>query len=76
MLRKADTNADDEVLLQRFYEDCVADMLADPDLTPAEKQELIRQLQLSDEEWEPTDLPKGSEPVSETIIKMRRGSQW
>lgn len=48
-------------------------MMADPELTDAEKQELLRQLELPDEEWQPTELPEGAEPLSVTIIKMRRG---
>jgi hypothetical protein len=59
--------------LEHFYDECVAQMMADPRLTEEEKQELLRQLELPDEEWEPIELPEGAEPVSETIIKMRRG---
>lgn len=73
MLRKSDAQEDQATGLQKLYEQSVADMLADPDLTEAEKQELLRQLELPDEEWEPTELPEGVEPLSETIIKMRRG---
>ena len=75
MLREVDTNAKDDAVLQRLHEDSVAEMLADPRLTHAEKQELLRQLELPDDQWEPTDLPEGAEPISETIIKMRRGSR-
>ncbi|HKP84579.1 MAG TPA: hypothetical protein VJZ26_00700 [Blastocatellia bacterium] len=74
MLRKPDMKESDLAALQKFYEQSVADMLADPDLTEAQKQELLRQLELADEEWEPTELPEGVEPLSETIIKMRRGN--
>jgi hypothetical protein len=48
-------------------------MLADPRLTEDEKQELLRQLDLPDEGWEPVTLPEGVAPISETIIEMRRG---
>ena len=74
MLRKSDAQKDKATALQKLYEQSVADMLADADLTEAEKQELLRQLELPDEEWEPTELPEGVEPLSETIIKMRRGN--
>lgn len=74
MLRKSDAQEDQATAAQKLYEQSVADMLADPDLTEAEKQELLRQLELPDEEWEPTELPAGVEPLSETIIKMRRGN--
>jgi hypothetical protein len=74
MLRRADTDQDQELILQELYEDCLEQMLNDPDLTEEQKQELLRQLELPDEEWEPTELPENAEPVSETIIRMRRGS--
>ena len=74
MLRNPDRKDSNEAALHKLYEQCVADMLADPGLTEAEKQELLRQLELPDEEWEPTELPEGAEPLSETIIKMRRGN--
>ncbi|MGH9803148.1 MAG: hypothetical protein ACRD82_22515, partial [Blastocatellia bacterium] len=48
-------------------------MMADPELTEEEKQELLRQLELPEEEWQPTELPAGAEPLSVTVIKMRRG---
>ena len=60
--------------LQHLYEQCLAQMTADADLTPEQKQELLLQLQLSDEDWEPIKLAEGVEPISETIIKMRRGN--
>lgn len=56
-----------------LYEESIAQMMADPLLTDAQKQELLRQLALPDDEWEPIQLPEGAEPLSETIIKMRRG---
>jgi hypothetical protein len=61
--------------LERFHEECVDQMSGDPNLTDEEKRELLRQLQLPDDEWEPIELPEGSEPVSATIIKTRRGSK-
>ena len=74
MLRRADTDQDQALILQELYEDSLEQMLNDPDLTEEQKQELLRQLELPDEEWEPTELPENAEPVSETIIRMRRGS--
>lgn len=65
--------ASDIRALHQFYEECIAQMMTDPNLTEEEKQELLRQLELPDEEWEPIELPEGAEPISETIIKMRRG---
>jgi hypothetical protein len=64
---------DDLSDLRALYEESVADMLAEPELTDEEKQELLRQLTLPDDEWEPTVLPEGAEPLSVTLIKMRRG---
>jgi len=59
--------------LQQFYEECITQMTTDPNLTAEEKQEVLRQLELPDEEGEPIELPEGAELISETIIKMRRG---
>lgn len=56
-----------------LFDQTIAEMMADPRLTDAEKQELLRQSQLPDDEWEPIQLPEGAEPVSVTLIKMRRG---
>jgi len=50
----------DQAVLDHFYEESVKDMLASPNLTHDEKQELLRQLSLPDDEWEPIELP----PVS------------
>ena len=61
--------------LERFHEECVDQMSGDPNLTDEEKRELLRQLQLPDDEWEPIELPEGSEPVSATIIRSRRGNK-
>jgi len=58
---------------ESLYEYCIADMLADPNLTDEEKQKLLRELDLPDEEWEPIRLPEGAEPFSVTLIKMRQG---
>ncbi len=55
-----------------LYEEALKDMLADPSLTDEEKQELLRQASLPDNEWEPIELPPGTESMSETIIRMRR----
>ncbi len=64
----------DQAVLNHLYEESVKDMLSSPNLTDDEKQELLRQLSLPDDEWEPTELPPGTEPLSETIIRMRRES--
>lgn len=56
-----------------MYERGIAEMMADPSLTDAEKQQILREVELPDDEWEPTVLPEGAEPLSVTIIKMRRG---
>ena len=74
MLRKRSRIDADDRVLQDLYEQCVSQMMNDPELTGAEKQELLRQLELPDEEWKPIDLPEGAEALSETIIKMRRGN--
>jgi len=74
MLRRADTDQDQKLILQELYEDSLEQMLNDPNLTEEQKQELLRQLELPDEEWKPIELPENAEPVSETIIRMRRGS--
>lgn len=67
--------ADDLSDLQALHAQCVAQMLADPHLTDEEKQRLLRELEMSDEEWQPIELPEGAEPVSVTLIKMRRGEE-
>ncbi len=48
-------------------------MLSDPHLTEAEKRELLRQLELPDEKWEPVELPEGAQTISETLIQTRQG---
>lgn len=75
MLPKTELEKDERVIAQQHYEWCIAETLADPDLTDVQKQELLGQLELLDEEWEPIKLPEGAEPVSVTIIKMRRGEE-
>jgi hypothetical protein len=65
----------EEQSLSDLHTQSIAQMLADPDLTEEEKQELQRQLELSDEEWLPIELPAGAEPISETIIRLRQGEQ-
>ena len=62
-------------VLERLHEECVEQMTGDPGLTDEEKRELLRQLQLPDDEWEPIELPEGAEPVSVTIISSRRGNE-
>ena len=47
----------------------IAEMMSDPRLTDEEKAELLRQLELPKEEWEPVEIE--GEPLSETIIKLR-----
>ncbi|HMV46760.1 MAG TPA: hypothetical protein PKC13_05755 [Blastocatellia bacterium] len=66
---------DDWVDWSGLYHQGIAEMMANPKLTDAEKQELLRQLELPDEEWEPIALPEGAEPLSVTIIKMRHGEK-
>ncbi len=62
-------------VLERLHEECLAQMAGDPNLTEEEKRELLRQLQLPDDEWQPLELPEGAEPVSATIISNRRGNK-
>lgn len=73
MLPKAEVEKLDLDIWQRHYDWCIADTMADPTLTADEKQELLRQLALPDDKWQPIELPVGAEPVSVTLIKMRRG---
>src|SRR5438046_9845158 len=56
-----------------MYEQSIADLMADPRLTNEERQQVLNELELPDEEWEPIRLPEGAEPISDTLIKMRRG---
>jgi hypothetical protein len=75
MWRKIEVEGPEGSALQELHEQSVAQMLADPQLSEDEKQELLRQLDLSDEEWEPVELPEGAEPLSETILRLRRGDR-
>lgn len=75
MLRKFEVDESEASALHDFHLQSVAQMLADPELTPEEKQELLRQLEVSDEDWQPVELPEGAEPVSETIIRLRQGER-
>ena len=59
-------------VLRHLHEQCLAQLKADALLTGNQKEELLRQLELPDEQWEPIELSDGTEPISETIIKMRR----
>jgi hypothetical protein len=54
---------------RHLLEHDIAEMMADPRLTDEEKTELLRQLELPDQEWEPVEIE--GEPLSETIIKLR-----
>jgi hypothetical protein len=47
----------------------IAEMMTDPCLTDQEKAELLSQLKLPENEWEPVAIE--GEPLSETIIRMR-----
>jgi hypothetical protein len=75
MWRKIDAEESEEGALRNLHEQSVAEMLSDPELTEAEKQELLRQLEVSDEDWQPVELPDGAELVSETIIRLRQGDR-
>jgi hypothetical protein len=56
--------------LTQFWLD---EMLADPDLTDEQKQQLLREMELPEEEWKLPEFPEGAEPLSVTVIRMRRG---
>lgn len=73
MRRRAKSKESDDRALQELHGQSVQQMLDDPDLTEDEKQELLRQIDLKDEDWEPVELPEGAEPLSKTIIRMRQG---
>jgi hypothetical protein len=73
MWQKIEADQLEERTLSDLHAQSVAQMVADPELTEAEKQELLRQLELPDEDWAPVELPVGAEPVSETIIRLRQG---
>ncbi len=69
MWQKIEADPLEERTLSDLPAQSVAQMVADPELTEVEKQELLRQLELSDEDWVPVELPIGVESVSETIIR-------
>jgi hypothetical protein len=73
MWQKIEADQLEERTLSDLHAQSVAQMVADPELTEAEKQELLRQLELPDEDWAPVELPVGAGPVSETIIRLRQG---
>ncbi len=75
MRRRSDLTEPDNRALLDLHRQCVEQMLADSELTQEEKQELLRQIDLKDEEWEPVELAEGAEPISETIIKLRQGDR-
>ena len=74
MQLRTELEESDQAVLDHLYEESVKDMLSSPNLSDEEKQELLRQLSLPDDEWEPIELPPDAEPLSETIIRMRRES--
>lgn len=75
MWQKIEAEESEERALQDLHQQSVAQMLADPELTEEERQGLLRQLEVSDEDWQPVELPEGAEPVSETIIRSRQGDR-
>ncbi len=56
--------------LTQFWLD---EMLADPDLTDEQKRRMLKKTELPEEEWKLPEFPEGAEPLSVTVIKMRRG---
>ena len=73
MGQKNEADQLEERTLSDLHAQSVAQMMTDPELTEAEKQELLRQLELSDEDWRPVEWPVGAELVSETIVRLRQG---
>ncbi len=73
MWQKIEADQLEERALTDLHAQSVTQMLNDPELTEAERQELLRQLELADDDWVPVELPVGAEPVSETIIRLRQG---
>ncbi|HEY7545705.1 MAG TPA: hypothetical protein VID27_12515 [Blastocatellia bacterium] len=73
MRRRTELRESDDRALQELHRQSIQQMLDDPSLTEDEKQELLRQIDLKDEDWEPVELPEGAEPLSKTIIEMRQG---
>jgi hypothetical protein len=54
---------------REIFEREMEEVRTNPNLSDEEKAELVRQIYLPDEEWEPIECQ--GEPISETIIKMR-----
>lgn len=73
MWQKIEADQLEERTLTDLHAQSIAQMLNDPELTEAERQELLRQLELADDDWVPVELPLGAEPISETIIRLRQG---
>lgn len=72
MQQRRDLEESTAAALRDLHDQCIAQMQADEHLTENQRQELLRQLDLPEDQWESITLPDGDEPVSETIIKMRR----
>ena len=75
MWQKIEADQLEERTLSDLHTQSIAQMINDPELTEVEKQELLRQLELTDENWVPVELPVGAEAVSETIIRLRQGER-
>ena len=75
MWQKIEADKLAERTLSDLHAQSIKQMMNDPVLTAAEKEELLRQLDLPDEDWLPVELPLGAEPISETIIRMRQGER-
>ena len=73
MWQKIEADQLEESTLSDLHVQSITQMMNDPTLTQAEKQELLQQLELSDADWVPVELPQGAEPISETIIRLRQG---
>ena len=73
MWQKIEADKLAESTLSDLHSHSIKQMMNDPVLTAAEKEELLRQLDLPDEDWLPVEMPLGSEPISETIIRLRQG---
>lgn len=75
MLKKVRPEEFESGVLELLHQQYLEQMTNDLNLTDEEKRELLRQLQVPDDEWEPIELPEGAEPVSATIINSRRGNK-
>ena len=73
MWQKIEADQLEEQTLTDLHSQSITQMMDDPALTETEKQELMRQLELADEDWVPVELPVGAAPISETIIRLRQG---